>query len=61
MANEAEKSEIIHEIGHVVENRMLDSIIEKIMYDASNNEHKVYIIKPNKFISEYQGRIYVTD
>lgn len=35
--------------------------IEKIMYDASNNEHKVYIIKPNKFISEYQGRIYVTD
>lgn len=31
------------------------------MYDASNNEHKVYIIKSNKFVSEYQGRIYVTD
>lgn len=79
VANGAEKSEIIHEIGHVVENKMLDAnrvallrkqmvrdispndIIEKIMYDASNNEHKVYIIKSNKFVSEYQGRIYVTD
>lgn len=79
VANGAEKSEIIHEIGHVVENKMLDTnmvallrkqmvrdispndIIEKIMYDASNNEHKVYIIKSNKFVSEYQGRIYATD
>ena len=79
VANGAEKSEIIHEIGHVVENKMLDAnrvallrkqmvqdispndIIEKIMYDASNNEHTVYIIKSNKFVSEYQGRIYVTD
>ncbi len=79
IAKNAEKTEIVHEIGHIVDNKMLDSnkvsvlrkelvkdvspndIITKTMYDTSGNERKVFIIQSDKFVSEYQGRLYIQD
>lgn len=79
VAKGAEKAEIIHEIGHLVESKMLDAdkvavlrkqmaqevspndIIKKKMYDTSGNEHEVFIIQSDKFVSDYQGRLYIQD
>lgn len=79
VAERAQKEDIIHEIGHMVENKMLDGekviklrkqivknispndIIKTIMYDAAGQEHEVFLVKSNYFLSEYQGRIYVND
>lgn len=77
IAKGADTDEIIHEIGHVVENKLLDSekvgilldkavegltiddISMEIFYDANNKARDIFIVHSDKFISEYQGRIYV--
>lgn len=79
VAEGATKEQIIHEIGHALENNLLDKakvdavkkslvegikandIVIKTFYDASNNPQDIYIIKSDKFISDYQGRIYIND
>lgn len=73
----ATKNEIIHEIGHSVENKLFDK--EKIdfikqrcvsglkindlefvkAYDSSGNEVNVFLLKSDKFITAYQGRMYI--
>lgn len=73
----AEKNEIIHEIGHMVENKMMDaSVISELRirmigdvgiwdiktetyYDTTGNPRDVFLLKNDRFISDYQGRIYV--
>ena len=65
-----------HEIGHLVEHRMMDakevegykkSLVEglsindislEIYENNSGEEFGIYIVKGEKFVSEYQGRIY---
>lgn len=77
IARGAEREDIIHEIGHVVENKLLDSekvgillnkavegltiddISMEIFYDANNQPLEVPVVHSDKFISEYQGRIYI--
>lgn len=79
VAQGAEKDGIVHEIGHMVENKLLNEekittlrkgllktiapndIIKKSMYDAAGQEHEVFIIISDSFVSEYQGRIYVNN
>lgn len=79
VAQGAEKDGIVHEIGHMVENKLLDEekittlrkrllqtiapndIVKESMYDAAGQEHEVFIIISDSFVSEYQGRIYVND
>ncbi len=77
VAKGADKTEVIHEIGHMVENKLLDAqkvakvrkeivgevsvldILAEIYEDTSGNEIEIFLLKKDKFISEYQGRIYV--
>lgn len=77
IARGADTEEIIHEIGHVVENKLIDSekvdillskavegltiddISIEMFYDASDRKKNIFIVHSEKFISEYQGRIYV--
>lgn len=79
VAKGANQDAVIHEIGHLVENKLLDNekveimkteflkdvppgcIETEIYYDASGNEREVYLIKSEKMVSEYQGRLYVSD
>lgn len=79
VAKGAEKTDIIHEIGHMVENKLLvstkvekikekflmnvplDSIVQEIYYDADGNPVEIFLLKSEKFVSDYQGRLYVTD
>lgn len=79
VAKGARKSTVIHEIGHMVENKMMTSeqvadirrkvvgnvsvfdFTKEIYEDASKNEVEVTLLINDKFISEYQGRIYVED
>lgn len=79
VAKGANQDAVIHEIGHLVENKLLDSekveimkteflkdvppgcIETEIYHDASGNEKEVYLIKSEKIVSEYQGRLYVSD
>lgn len=75
----ASETEIIHEIGHMVDNKLLDknkvselrkSIIgepkaldlrSEIYYDSAGNPMEIFLLSNDKFISKYQGRIYVDD
>lgn len=79
VAKGAEKEDIIHEIGHLVENKMIDplkvqNLIDSVVgevsvfdisaetyEDAAGNPREVFIIRNDKFVSEYQGRIYVNN
>ncbi|MEY8428439.1 minor capsid protein [Lachnospiraceae bacterium 46-15] len=79
VAKGADKTEIIHEIGHMVENKLLDTqrvlelkqqilkdvipdnFVKEIYYDASDNPVEIFLIKSDKFVSEYQGRVYIHD
>lgn len=79
VAKGADKAEVIHEIGHMVENKLLNTeqveklknsflsnvpmsnITKEIFYDAGGNPREIYILKNPKFVSEYQGRLYVND
>ena len=79
VAKGADKTEVIHEIGHMVENKLLDAqrvlelkqqilkdvipgnFVKEIYYDASNNPVEIFLIKSDKFVSEYQGRVYISD
>lgn len=79
IARGAEREEIIHEIGHAVEKKLIDNekvdillsktvegltiddISMEIFYDANNKPKNIFVVHSDKFISEYQGRIYVND
>lgn len=77
VAKGANKTAVIHEIGHMVENKLMDadkvaeireaicknilpgSVTEAIYADQQDNEFVIYIIESDRFVSGYQGRIYV--
>ena len=79
VAKGADKTEVIHEIGHMVENKLLDkhkierfkasflenvpfnNIVQEIYYDAGENPVKIFLMKDSRFVSDYQGRLYVSD
>lgn len=79
VAKDANKEAVIHEIGHMVENKILDTkkvekikekflkdvptgdIAQEVFYDASGNPVEIFLLKNPKFVSEYQGRLYVDD
>lgn len=70
---------VIHEIGHVVENKMVlsekadavkqeflknvppNDIVKEIYYDAQKNPVEIMLLKDERFVSEYQGRLYTND
>ena len=37
------------------------NFVKEIYYDASNNPVEIFLIKSDKFVSEYQGRVYISD
>lgn len=77
IAKGADTDEIIHEIGHAVEKKLLQSesvdiLLSKVVdglsiddisieeyLDSAGNEKNIFVVHSDKFISEYQGRIYV--
>ncbi len=77
VAKGANKRAVIHEIGHMVENKLMDAdkvaeireeftkgihlwdIIEEVYEDHQDNEFVIYVVKSDRFVSEYQGRVYV--
>lgn len=77
IAKGATKEAVIHEIGHMVENKMMSSkqvakvrketvgnvglfdITTEIYEDTSGNEVEIPLLNSDKFVTEYQGRIYV--
>lgn len=79
VAKGADKTEVIHEIGHMVENKLLDknkieqlktgfvagvpfnNIVQEVYYDAGGNPVEIFLLKDNRFVSDYQGRLYVSD
>lgn len=79
IAKGAGETDVIHEIGHMVENKLLDSrrvfelkqqilkdvmpcnFVNEIYYDTDNNPIEIFLIKSDKFVSEYQGRVYIQD
>ena len=79
VAKGANQDAVIHEIGHLVENKLLDSekvekmkkeylksfppgcIESEIYYDANGVAREICLLKSEKWVSEYQGRLYVTD
>lgn len=79
VAKGADKTEVIHEIGHMVENKLLDknkieqlktgfvagvpfnNIVQEVYYDAGRNPVEIFLLKDNRFVSDYQGRLYVSD
>lgn len=79
IAKGAGKSDVIHEIGHMVENKILNAekveklkeqflknvpvgnIAQEIFYDASGNPKEIFMLKHHRFVSEYQGRLYIND
>lgn len=79
VAKGANQDAVIHEIGHLVENKLLDSekvekmkkeylksfppgcIESEIYYDANGVAREICLLKSEKCVSEYQGRLYVTD
>ena len=74
----AEKQEIDHEIGHLIEHRMMDKktvaeykkylveglsakdIYKETFCNTTGEEVDVFIVKGERFVSEYQGRIYAS-
>ena len=79
VARGAEKEDIIHEIGHMVENKMMDSskvaalkrhmlenvspldFVNETYYNANGDPIEIFLIKNDRFVSEYQGRVYIND
>lgn len=79
VAKGAEKQDVIHEIGHLVESKMLNpgrvqvlkkQILETIgpldfvnetYYNANGDPVEIFLIKSDRFVSEYQGRVYIDD
>lgn len=78
IAKGANKTAVIHEIGHMVENKLMDSanvlalkkqILEDVMPNSFVNEIyyagvepvEVFLIKDSRFVSDYQGRVYIND
>lgn len=79
IAKGAGETDVIHEIGHMVENKLLDStkverlkknflvnvpldnIVQDIFYDTNKNPVEIFLLKDSRFVSEYQGRLYVSD
>lgn len=77
IAKGAEKEDIDHKFGHLIEERMMDpKIVEKykkylteglsdaditseIYENDSGEKFNIYILHGDKFISEYQGRLYI--
>lgn len=78
VASNAEREDIYHEFGHLVEYRMMHpadvkaykqylvegltdaDITQEIYYNTAGQPQSVYIVHGNRFVSEYQGRIYVS-
>lgn len=78
VAKGAEKEDIDHEFGHLIEERMLNpKVVEKykkylteglsdknitteIYENDAGQKFAIYILHGDKFISEYQGRLYVS-
>ena len=76
VAKKAEKEDIVHEIGHLVENKMLNfetisqvrkqiigevdiwDIKTETFYDNEGNPVDIFLLESDKFVSQYQGRIY---
>lgn len=76
-ASNAEKEDIYHEFGHLVEYRMMHpadveaykqylvegltdaDITQETYYNTSGQPQTVFIVHGDRFVSEYQGRIYV--
>lgn len=79
IASGARIDEVYHEIGHLVEAKLMDKkkvnelkkelfknsefsdIIAKTMHKTNDDPVDVFIVKNEKLVSEYQGRIYVAD
>ena len=79
VAKGAEKEDIDHEFGHLIEERMLDpKVVEKykkylteglsdknitaeIYENDAGEKFNIYILHGDKFISVYQGRLYIDD
>ena len=79
VAKGADKTEVIHEIGHMVKNKLLDAqkvlklkeellqevmpsnFVQEVYYDAAQNPVEIYLIKSDDFVSDYQGRVYISD
>lgn len=79
IARGANREDIIHEIGHVVENKLLndekvglilqravnnlslDDISKEMYYNSAGEISEIIVVHSPKFISEYQGRAYVSD
>lgn len=79
VAKGADKTAIIHEIGHMAENKLADSrkvltlkqkMLKDVMpknfametyYDAADNPVEIFLIKDDRFVSEYQGCVYIKD
>lgn len=77
IAKGADREAVIHEIGHVVDNKLIpkeksgillqnitkdltiDDISVEIYEDSNQQSVEIFVLHSNKFISEYQGRIYV--
>lgn len=76
-ASNAEKEDIYHEFGHLIEHRMMHpadveaykqylvegltdaDITQETYYNTSGQPQTVFIVHGDRFVSEYQGRIYV--
>ena len=78
IAKGADKTTVIHEIGHMVENKLMDStnvlqfknqMLEGVMpnnfvneiYYAGDEPVEIFLIKDDRFVSDYQGRVYIDD
>lgn len=79
VAKGADENAVIHEIGHMVENKLLDeqkvetlkksflqnvpfgNIKKDVYINADNEDVEVFLLLNTKFVSEYQGRLYVED
>lgn len=78
VAQGAEKQDIDHEIGHLIEYRIMDKkavteykkylveglsvtdISKETYYNTAGEAKDVFIVKGDRFVSEYQGRIYAS-
>lgn len=76
-ASNAEKEDIYHEFGHLVEYRMMhpadveaykkylveglskEDIQQEIYYNTAGDPFNIFIVHGPRFVSEYQGRLYV--
>lgn len=77
-ASNAEKEDICHEFGHLVEYRMMHpadveaykqylvegltdaDITQEVYYNTAGQPKRIFIVHGDRFVSEYQGRIYIS-